>query len=306
MLVTITIIGILSSMVYGALLLARESGREAATKATIAKLNTIIMRRYESYMTRRVPINTAGLTPKQAAEIRLIAIRQLMRMEMPDRWSDIINPALSSDPNKPDPNGYVTIQDSTKTVSRTLARPALSRLYAQLYIQKVFGKTAPSPDYSCAECLYMLVSMGSPEVMDQFNQSEIGDKDGDGMPEFLDGWDRPIMFLRCAPGFSASSDIQVANATDHHDPFDTRRVDSLAYHLIPLIFSAGPDGKYAINSEYHYQFVGDPFGTFGFPCTDGSGSADPTRVGLPSDVSDEASVVSNCHDNITNHHIEAR
>ena len=55
MLVTISIIGILTGLVFGALQMARAAAREAATKATIAKLNTIIMDRYESYMTRRVP-----------------------------------------------------------------------------------------------------------------------------------------------------------------------------------------------------------------------------------------------------------
>ncbi|MCE5302216.1 MAG: type II secretion system GspH family protein, partial [Planctomycetaceae bacterium] len=55
LLVTITIIGILAGMVMGVLRTARESARESATRATIAKLNNIIMNRYESYLTRRVP-----------------------------------------------------------------------------------------------------------------------------------------------------------------------------------------------------------------------------------------------------------
>ena len=98
MLVTITIIGMLAGMMYGALLMARDSAREAATKATIAKLNTIIMRRYESYMTRRVPLNLstdpggARLTPAQIAQDRLYAMRDLMRMEMPDRIQDVPTP----------------------------------------------------------------------------------------------------------------------------------------------------------------------------------------------------------------------
>ena len=76
-----------------------------------------------------------------------------------------------------------------------------------------------------AEMLYMIVSMGSPEAMEQFNQSEIGDTDGNGWPEFLDGWGRPIFFLRWAPGFSPYSDIQtMADPIKHdHDPFDPRR-----------------------------------------------------------------------------------
>ena len=48
-----------------------------------------------------------------------------------------------------------------------------------------------------------------PEAREQFNESEIGDVDEDGCPEFIDGWGRPIMFLRWAPGFR--SDLQMGD-----------------------------------------------------------------------------------------------
>jgi prepilin-type N-terminal cleavage/methylation domain-containing protein len=290
-LMTISIIAIMAGMALGAMRMAREASREAATKATIAKLNSIIMRRYESYMTRRAPISTVGLSPKQAAEVRLTALRELMRMEMPERWSNIYYPIVpSSDPPKPDLNGYVAIQDDAKTVTLPLYRPALSKLYAQRYLDKVWNKPAPSPDYSSAECLYMIVSMGNPEAMEQFSQSEIGDVDGDGMPEFLDGWGHPIMFLRCAPGL-IGSDIQTTDATKNHDPFDARRADPAAYHTIPLIYSAGSDGKYGIELKKDYVFAGKPF------------TGDGLNIGAP--CADDGSVT-DYQDNITNHHIEAR
>ena len=56
LLVTITIISILAGISLGAIRYARQSAAEAKTKATIAKLNALVMQRYESYMTRRVPI----------------------------------------------------------------------------------------------------------------------------------------------------------------------------------------------------------------------------------------------------------
>ena len=96
LLVTITIIGILAGMSLGALQLAREAAREAETKATIAKINDIIMERYESYMTRRVPIPIpAGTGAAVAAQMRLDGIRDLMRMEMPDCLNDVIHASLS-------------------------------------------------------------------------------------------------------------------------------------------------------------------------------------------------------------------
>jgi prepilin-type N-terminal cleavage/methylation domain-containing protein len=47
MLAVIVIIGIMAGMAFGAYQLARASAHEAATKATIAKLNNIIMRQLD-------------------------------------------------------------------------------------------------------------------------------------------------------------------------------------------------------------------------------------------------------------------
>ncbi len=76
-----------------------------------------------------------------------------------------------------------------------------------------------------SECLYMILSAirdldGT--GLDSFNEQEIGDTDQDGMPEILDGWGRPIYFLRWAPGFI--SDLQDPN-NRQPDPFDPVRVD---------------------------------------------------------------------------------
>ena len=71
LLVTITIMGMLAAMTLGAMQVSRRMAAEYATKATITKLNNIIMQRYESYLTRRLPINVAGFPPPFAAQYRL-------------------------------------------------------------------------------------------------------------------------------------------------------------------------------------------------------------------------------------------
>ena len=309
LLVTIAIIGIMAGLVFGALMAARESGREAATKATIAKLNAIIMRRYESYMTRRVPIQIPpGTTPAVAAQMRLDAIRDIMRMEMPDAATDITN-------------GPITFSWGS------VPEPALHKLYATQSV---------ATNLDSAQCLFKIISQGESASMEQFTESEIGTVTGQDLngntvtrQVFLDGWLMPIMWLRSAPGASSCtdpgfvkatgihwtgfSDIQsgVAEpyprlnpdgtpmldgnghpviATADHDPFDTRNLQSDAFHLIPLIYSASGKRKSDGTPLYGIElgtgaFTGDPFANLNL----GAPIAGQGAEGI-----------------ITNHHIEAR
>ncbi|MGQ9607285.1 MAG: type II secretion system protein, partial [Thermogutta sp.] len=89
LLVAITIIAILAGLVWAGVARARETARIAKTKSTIAKINQVIMERYDSYRTRRVPIDIRGLPPRDAAKVRLWAIRCIMAWEMPDRAGDV-------------------------------------------------------------------------------------------------------------------------------------------------------------------------------------------------------------------------
>ncbi len=246
---TVTIIGLLASLTLGALQATRQSALEHNTKALIAKLDQVIRRRCDSYETRRVPVWTRGLQPQEAAQRRLDALRDLMRMELPDRWTDVYN---SSDADFPGETPYQYAWGS-------IPRPALSQVYLSKY-----KANQPSPEFGPAECLYMIVAVGSPGAMENFSPKEIGDADGDGWPEFHDAWGQPIMFLRWAPGFTAESDIQSeekdpeTGAYRQPDPFDPRDLSS-GYHLIPLIYSAGRDKKYDIEVNKKYAYEGDPY-----------------------------------------------
>src|SRR6478752_7722253 len=97
LLVVITILSILASMVLFALASSAEAARVAKTKTTINKLHALIMAKYESYKTRRVPVDVKAVAtqrmytngPTGWARARLDVIRELMRMEMPDGFTDI-------------------------------------------------------------------------------------------------------------------------------------------------------------------------------------------------------------------------
>ena len=282
LLIVITVIGLLSAIVLAALQSARETAKATKTKATITKLHYVIMARYDSYRTRRVPVDTSGMYPQVAAQARLNAIRDLMRMEMPDRWSDVSGPPISID------------------------QPSISLRYLRLL--NAAGGPATASEHAAAECLYMIV-MSIPEAAEQFHGTEIGDVDGDGLKEFVDGWGHPIRFIRWPVGFvdfeilellqpdstypvaiyrgqtgpagyagdsdstptilpgprliwSSPSDLQSGNRQTQPDPFDSMGVGGgfavyaeitpgagtgPGYAVFPLIYSAGHDGIYDIN-----------------------------------------------------------
>ncbi|NIP85966.1 MAG: hypothetical protein GTO03_10545, partial [Planctomycetales bacterium] len=99
LLVAILIVIMLASMVLFALQRAQVSARQARTQALVAKLHNIISQHWATYQTRRVPVdaravdevvNANGVVDANlAARFRLSAIRQIIRMELPDRWSEV-------------------------------------------------------------------------------------------------------------------------------------------------------------------------------------------------------------------------
>jgi len=291
LLVVIVVIMILSGMAWGALYAARETAKESRTKAIIAKLDHVIMSKYQSYLTRRVSINTAGMEPKVAARARLDAIRDLMRMEMPERWNDITEPPVAF-------------------AWGSIPTPALNYVYGQIYQAAKGGAGADADKIgrnSHAECLFMIVNYGIPEARQHFNEDEIADTDGDGLPEFVDAWGTPIYFLRWAPAFSSGqgvagssfhglSDIQPGDPVRDHDPFDVRKLadETGSFKLVPLIYSAGRDKKYDIQTGQDVKFAKEIRPSIDAPYA---------NVGEPIDDNGDGL---NHWDNIHNHHIESR
>lgn len=275
---------VLSSMVLFALSASTESAKAAKTQTTINKLNAIIMAKYESYRTRRVPVDLKAVTAyyqtlgsndqfKRAispsvkstiamATARLDAIRDLMRLEMPDGFADLVD--INGNPLSP-----ITAWGNTSAM--TMATPAATKAYQA--ILKKHGLKADSKVPQQAECLYLIVTRGcdDPDVLEQFSPSEIADTDGDGIPEFVDGWGRPIFFLRWAPAYISTLQPDPTTVTQH-DPFDPLNVSAITrpdskttYPLYPLIYSAGPDGVYDLKVDiggaivYYQNFTNDPF-----------------------------------------------
>lgn len=317
LLITITVIGIIVAMAAGALMNAQDTAREQRTRSLIAKLHAQMMYRWESYQTRRIPMSPRAVneTPQQYAGRRLRAQRELMRLELPQRWLDITSDELPLEPDSIS-NGVPGIVPLYLT-----ELPALSEAYLR---QLDAIRSTVSEDFETAECLYLIVTMGHDDNLGakQFRAADVGDVDNDGAKEFIDGWGRPISFVRWAPGYlplkalqpgqekqAAFTELQSGDPESDHDPFDPLRLDgptSTELHrgmrLVPLIYSSGPDGISDIwnrnkgadlNDPYFMPAVGDGL-LGGTPMTEENTQSLPTKG------------EGNFTDNITNHALGVR
>ena len=241
LLATITIFAILLGVVLAGVAGAERFAREAHTKDLIVRLNQVVMTKWNNYLTRRVPVNLANATgPGAAAELRLNALHELMRMEMPERFTDITanRTYLSSDP------------------------PLLG-----VYRGKIGNSTTALNQP--AKCLYLIVNFGTDDDDDAslFSEADVKDVDGDGLRVFVDAWGNPIQFLRWAPAFVSELQPNPPVSPYQFDPAGVlakRRnsTDPLAaYALYPLIYSAGRDGILDVTSGSpdYSKIKNDPF-----------------------------------------------
>ncbi|MCX7424440.1 MAG: prepilin-type N-terminal cleavage/methylation domain-containing protein [Planctomycetia bacterium] len=313
MMIVITIIGLLAGLTLPALNAARTAAKIAKTKTLVTRLHYIVMDQYDSYRTRRPAMDleayaraaygadpSGRVSPYKMARARVNAIRDLIRLEMPDRWTDVADDPANPQKPKPLVLNYC---------------PSLSQRYFRLYWAAWNAakgdpvKEGKVAENAAAECLYMIV-MSIPGAAEQFHASDIGDVDNDGLPEFIDAWGRPIRFLRWPAGFVppvADGNLQDVNTPD---PFDPRRI--LAYQgdfaLYPLIYSAGPDGEYDINigltgsgeSRFPTSYALDSQHNVDPFQNDGNGK----KYGQPLNDEDGTETDLQHYDNIHNHRLE--
>ncbi|MEE2843941.1 MAG: type II secretion system protein [Planctomycetota bacterium] len=292
LLAVMAIILLLSAAMLVALTELQASTKKGRCQQQIKKIDQLIMQRWDELLHKPLPVqfNSLGPAPTQlninARKLQiLIARRELMRLEMPDRITDITdNPVVF-------PRG---IQMQLPATTATFRRKKVyNESLGNIWTEQNQG----------AECLYLILSVmqdRDSSALDFFFPGEIGDTDGDGMLEILDGFNQPLGFLRWAPGISARtgvdlrwgiantdddndgvldngseatslgsddyrsfSDIQKVNAANSPDATDMGAADfrlfdtnpsNDPFNLFPLIMSSGRDGS---------------FGTYGFGANPG-------------------------------------
>ncbi len=245
LLVVITVIGLMSGMFLVAYQGAALESRKQKTLATINKLSEVLNSRMEEYasysIVLRLPINiyvgeTGGPLPSDAVPLaannpletktfllertRLLCLREIIAMEMPDhpddiKWTDKwVTPAN----NKPFYDSY-----PVNTFPKRVAT-GLTAVSGQFSVQnRVTARTKgiakklsnagssgflPIPGWqntnANAELLYLIIEdsqLNGSSAIELFGASEIADLDKDGLKEFIDAFGRPIQWIRWPTGF---------------------------------------------------------------------------------------------------------
>ncbi|MFM8494859.1 MAG: prepilin-type N-terminal cleavage/methylation domain-containing protein [Planctomycetia bacterium] len=259
LLVTLVVLSILASLSLSGMLVARARAKEARSVSTIRKLSEVVLPYYEQYETRRPVLSAADTTALLAspsgranyATAKQIALRRLMALELPERILDVgVGPGGAVSTTWAGPVGGVPV-----TLDET---PPVTRRYRNL----ITADMSRISGWDGGELLHLIITRGpaaDPDIISHFRDDEIADRDGDGLLEFIDGWGRGINFKRWPTGFA--SPMQPVDGT-------SRNIDGLVspngHRLVPLIYSAGNDGEFAIEEMpgLTYGSVGlayDPF-----------------------------------------------
>jgi len=275
LLVVIAIISILATAMMAGMASVTQTAKEDRTRTQIAKIHVLLMEKWESFQTRRMPVDS-GLPAPAAAEIRLAMLRQTIQLEFPDRITDLldVDPSVWGLPFCPLPGPPSLYQSYRNKVASIWKHDWGSHARNP---QRIGDGAAPPENWTYehqgAECLFLILSrltVGDASALEFFNESEIGDVDGDRMNEILDAWGTPIRLLRWPIGFPS-----LAFANDPQpDPFDPLRVDCrydtecakviygskfvTPFYVLPLIVSAGPDGKFEVAFGLGLDNAGNP------------------------------------------------
>ena len=344
LLIAIAIIGIMSGMVMYTIAGAQSDAKRAKTQATISKINAVILQKFEEYRYRSVkisiprrltqrnfdPLTTSKSPPllsaRKAATIRAFVLKDTMRMEMPDRMTDLtytpsnialvlengVLESLNNFGGRYCPREYNVLRNyfNLLPVSELYDATPLAVERGGATYRLSLDRELWTEEYAAEECLYAIVAhsmVDGGSALESFHPSEIGDLDGDSYPEFLDAWGNAIGWIRWPAAYPSQLNISYMSNPDAFDPYKTNAQWANAqkpWTLIPLIISGGADGDMGL-APYS---ASDPIPIYATPRTSPFDATTPSinpwypdtgapRVGQLNGSSTAA------EDNITNHDI---
>lgn len=275
------LIGIVISIVRGVL----GNARAAATKATIRKLDGILMKRiaaFERYCDGQDKL-AAGTIPSYARTNRNYIVNRT------------VTAAYQS------LGGMGEIPDNYWAAGNA-ARPALLLLARKAYFRQMFPQTVAELRYDSSwkpddddlikiniggptehsEVLYLsltkLDSFGVEAAdISEFKSNELKDTDSNGIPEFVDGWESPIRFYRwptrlvrpvLSGGYGEAQYLNDNSSSNHEDWSYQHAIPAgLAYNTdgasLTVLITTPPVAPASASppnlaQEHNYAFAKDP------------------------------------------------
>ncbi len=255
------------------------------TPSTGVRTNSTVFRKPDSNW------STSGGQPPVAflrERTRIAAIRDLMRLEMPDRIGDMyVRRTMTGTLVLNDP---IEIETGFQTnggglgVKMRLERPQdFVRIHQKIANSRHFLTNT----FFNEELLYLIVEgtyIGGSSAIETFAANEIADTDGDGLFEFIDAWQNPIRWIRWPTGIGSVAPFDpdplnpsTSTGVDPFDPgqadigFDPANIVSSAYPFAPgyipkpLVISPGPDRRFGIRFFWRTTYLPNP--SLAFPPT---------------------------------------
>lgn len=282
----IAIIGLLSAFSVTIVRSSIESAKETQTRTTIAKIDNVLTTAYEKYQYRRVDLTnyyrkySTNRTLAEKTEYRIGKLRDKLRCDFPCTPEELGLSSVPSFENGSGDQNYTPIQAAIASAVSTAA--AGGTLSAMKYDEESPAGTVRYRFVANAELLYLVIMNADPEARSLFSEREVADVDGNGLKEFVDGWGKPICWMRWAPSLPRSdrqpsidsirSQVGTNGVPDRYDadPFDPLGLGyggEVGWFLVPYVFSAGPDGLYGLKMPgmdgdtnwTNVEFVNNPF-----------------------------------------------
>ena len=221
LLLVIIIIAILAAITVTVQRSALESTLTNRTATTIRKIDAALTAAYEKYQYRKIDVENffakdnpgtamneeenacaqfiddiakrfqleiLYFTPEEIKGkarhlLRTLTLRELLRLDFPTCYAEVFT----------DPEFFIDRFDKNN--------PKLPILN-EIYRRELSNLT--EEEVSNADLLYLIVMNADPEARGAFLERETADTNGNGIPEFIDGWGNPIQFLRWAPALAES------------------------------------------------------------------------------------------------------
>lgn len=251
LLVVISIIGFMSGMFLVAYRGAAQESNIQKTRSTIQKISEVLNARLDEYASypmalrladgSSLPANVVSWNATQDTvavlkeRARLLALRDIIRMEMPDHPDDIkytpfwrgarsgsafntfleLNlpgsfPSGLGDLNVPAVPGYVVKNALTSQAKSIMTKLSMVSGSERIPLATLNGVPSLAPTAipwdktnANAELLFLIVEgsdLNGSSATELFGKSEVGDTDEDGLKEFIDAFGNPIRWIRWPAG----------------------------------------------------------------------------------------------------------